>query len=701
MRTAPPASATAPMQAPPLTSALPRKDKKRPMQRDLRSTPLWQKVDALLQEVHDPSIGKISGAHDIASSPDGQQIAFAGTVGIAKWREESAPSRICVLSLLTAPGGEQARHVEVITAGPLTDRLPKWSPDGQMLAFLSDRAQSGIFQLYGLRVGRLGEAVQFSAVENCSVEDFHWSADGSKILIQSAGLAADKSDATGSGHVGGDGSDGLPKWMPSVDDGNLADAWRALWVLYVKEEKLHKLTPKNVNPWEASWCANDQVVMVASDAPGESDWYDATLRIMDLKGQVEVLYSPKSKRQVSLPVVSPGGELIAVIEALCSDRGLAAGGLKVLDVHRNIVREFHFEDMDITQSIWKSDSCLLLVCLRGFETVVEELDIVTGQTITAWTTSDGCGSIYPSLVLLPSGACVTVLQSWAEFPKLVMLKGLTVETLISFSHEGHKKIQSQLGPMTTHTWKAQDGLEIQGQLIMPKTPKKGMGLIVSVHGGPTFCWTNTAPGGFSMVLNSSGYVILRPNPRGSTGRGKAFTEAVLGDMGGLDAQDILSGIESLCTTYPDIDRQKIGVLGGSYGGFMASLLPTLTPIFAASVSLSAVTDWHSFHTTSNIPTFDQLYLDADPYSTAGGRYLSLSPIMAAGKYATPVLQLAGDADLAVPCSQAVQYHRALLERGVESACVIYPGEGHGVGGFPAQLDVLVRSLGWLERFMPG
>jgi dipeptidyl aminopeptidase/acylaminoacyl peptidase len=204
------------------------------------------------------------------------------------------------------------------------------------------------------------------------------------------------------------------------------------------------------------------------------------------------------------------------------------------------------------------------------------------------------------------------------------------------------------------------------------------------------------------LLTSQGYAVFRPNPRGSAGRGQAFSSAVIGDMGGADAYDILSGITAICSSNPSLfDTSRLGVFGGSYGGFMASLLPTLSPMFAASVSMAAVTDWHSFHTTSNLGVFDTLFIEADPYTLEGGKkYLAQSPIMNVGKYKTAILQTAGTADLAVPMSQAVQYHRAMLEKGVESAIAIYPGEGHGVSKFPAIIDLMVRMVGWFDRFMP-
>ena len=111
-----------------------------------------------------------------------------------------------------------------------------------------------------------------------------------------------------------------------------------------------------------------------------------------------------------------------------------------------------------------------------------------------------------------------------------------------------------------------------------------------------------------------------------------------------------------------------------------------------------MTIFHS--TTSNIPTFDRIFLDADPFNQEGGRYLERSPVMNAGKYKTPVLQTAGYDDLAVPYSQGVQYHRACLEKGVPSAIAIYPGEGHGVRSFPALQDLMVRTVGWFDKYMP-
>lgn len=131
---------------------------------------------------------------------------------------------------------------------------------------------------------------------------------------------------------------------------------------------------------------------------------------------------------------------------------------------------------------------------------------------------------------------------------------------------------------------------------------------------------------------------------------------------------------------------------------MSCWIITQSPIFKAAVPVAACTDWTSYHTTTNIPAFDHIFVK-DDFRT-GTEYRDRSPLTFAGQYNTPVLQIAGQVDYCVPASQGVQYHRALLERGVESLIATYPGEGHGVKSFPAYIDYCVRAVGWFEKFIP-
>jgi dipeptidyl aminopeptidase/acylaminoacyl peptidase len=195
-----------------------------------------------------------------------------------------------------------------------------------------------------------------------------------------------------------------------------------------------------------------------------------------------------------------------------------------------------------------------------------------------------------------------------------------------------------------------------------------------------------------------GFAVLLPNPRGSSGRGRAFAEMVVGDMGGADAHDVLSGVDALVERGV-ADPARIGVTGGSYGGFMSAWLPTIDQRFAASVSLSPVTDWYSQHFDSNIGMWDRWFLGGEP-TDDGGPYRDRSPVMRADRVRTPTLLTAGLNDRCTPPGQAMEFYRALRSNGVETEVVLYPEEGHGVRKFPTILDLCTRMVGWFERFMP-
>ncbi len=223
---------------------------------------------------------------------------------------------------------------------------------------------------------------------------------------------------------------------------------------------------------------------------------------------------------------------------------------------------------------------------------------------------------------------------------------------------------------------------------------------MSVHGGPVWhyrpFWMGRRSVGTLMLLKR-GYAIFLPNPRGSTGRGQAFVRPVLGDMGGADTYDYLSGLDHLVER-GIADPRRLGVTGGSYGGYMAAWLITQDPRFAAAVAVSPVTNQVTEHLISNIGHFVALFLE-DTYSNPGGKYFERSPVMHAHKTKTPTLSTCGAHDRCTPPEEAVQFHNALLENGVKSALVVYPQEGHGVRKWPALVDYAARMVGWFEEHL--
>lgn len=658
------------------------------MDRDLRHTPLYCEIEEHFHRLYAPAFGQISGATNPAPSPDGQRIAFTGS----KWEKlEGHPvTRICLVDVATGA-------VEEITSGPNNDRFPQWSPDGTCLAFLSDRATRGVDQLYLLEEQRMGEAIAPAPV-NGIVEYLAWSPDGHAILLGVAGSGAAQAGVQGSGTTTKQ-VEPLPSWIPEVDTGSTENHWRRAWLYDRATHASRVVSREGLNIWEAVWAGPERLAAIVSYKPDEGAWYTAPLALIDIaSGCEQILY--KSKWQLGLPVASPAGQRLAVVQAVCSDRQVIAGDVLLFDLTGTMPATpttINTSGVDVTHLAWCDESHLLYAGLRGLQSVYGVYDATTGHTRELWASDESSGGVYPLAVPLKanSDAFVMVVQSYKRYPEVAIVKDGALQIVTHLAHEGSAYLCQVNGHQERISWVAPDGLEIEGLLVLPK----GSGpypLIVHVHGGPVGACRSVW--GMASLLTSRGYAVLYPNPRGSAGRGQAFAERVFGDMGGADTQDILSGIDALVER-GIVDTTRVGVMGGSYGGYMSSWLVTQTERFAAAVAISPVTDWISQHYLSNIGYFDEIFLQDSPANGAG-RYVTRSPITFANRVRTPTLQTAGSVDRCTPPTQAEEFHRALIEHGVISELAIYPGEGHGVRGFPAVIDFYTRVVGWFERFMP-
>lgn len=656
------------------------------MERDIRETALYLEIEDHFKKVYEPGFGKITGASNPAPSPDGRTVAFTGSR--LEKLEGSGSTRVCLVDV-------ESGSMDEITRGPNDDRLPQWSPDGSRLAFLSDRAQKGQFQLFLLEAGRLGEAIGTPRVEG-NVEYFRWSPDGTSILLGVAAPGADLAGVQGSGTTESAEKD-LPSWMPSVDSGAGENQFRRLQLYDIDSKETRALSRHDLNIWEAAWAGSDTVAAIVSDDPGEDAWYTARLALIAVpSGADRTLY--RSDWQLGVPAGSPSGRRLAVIEALCSDRGAVAGDMLIFDLPAGTPSKVDTLGVDVTHLAWRDDNQLLFAGIRGLHTVAGELDATTGQVSELWDTLEWCGVGHPEAWPIGRDDFVAVIQSYQRHPEVAVVQDGVVKPLTSLAHEGSAYLKSVAGRMEEVGWTAPDGLEIGGLLVTPK----GVGphpLAVNIHGGPVSAVRNRWPeASIVSLLASRGYAVLQPNPRGSVGRGQAFARLVMGDLGGAETRDHLSGIDALIERGV-ADPTRIGVTGASHGGYMSAWIITQSNRFAAAVVAHPVTNLLSQHVTSNIGAFDRWFLQDDP-SNPGGKYFSRSPVMFARNAQTPALVVAGGQDRCTPPGQAVEFHRALLENGVESALAIYPEEGHGIRKFPALIDYCTRALDWFERHMP-
>jgi dipeptidyl aminopeptidase/acylaminoacyl peptidase len=223
-----------------------------------------------------------------------------------------------------------------------------------------------------------------------------------------------------------------------------------------------------------------------------------------------------------------------------------------------------------------------------------------------------------------------------------------------------------------------------------------------VHGGPYDRHADQLHGGLypcGQWLASAGYAVFLANPRGGMGHGHEFAAAVAGRVGLEEWTDIASGIDRLIADGV-ADPGRLGIGGGSHGGFMAAWAIGQTSRFKAAVMNAGISDW-----AMQVAAGDFGALEADLGGSCGWespgphRHDQLSPISYASKIRTPVLILHGQDDTNVPLGQATYLHRALSAFGVEHELVVYPREGHGLRERNHQLDLLWRTRAWFSRWL--
>ena len=657
------------------------------MERDLRATPLYQEIEAAYRRLYGPGFGEIRGASDVRASPDGRAVAFSGRKALAL---EGQPSgRIC----LAATDGSGMRQ---LTHGPNEDSGPRWSPDGATLSFLSDRHSPGSASLFVLETGALGEARCLTDAPG-TIEHHEWSPDGTRILLLVAGYGAEQTDALGSGTLGPEAE--LPDWMPLVETNDDAgEGRRALYVLDVASGELEQASPEADNVWEAAWCGNGAVVAITSPGAGEGAWYGAELKLVDPAARTSRTLRTTDV-QLGWAAGSPSGAYAAVVEAVCSDRVIVAGTLLLIDPASGEARTVDTRGVDITWCAWRDDERLFAIGVRGLEPVALEVRAAAATATEIWVGTGACGGgHYPSGSPVGDGAAfAVVVEAWDTAQSVILVDGEATTTLADFADAGTAARRAMIGGRRRMRWTAPDGLEIEGFLTLPN----GDGpfpTILEVHGGPIWAFQDKAPKESALALVARGYALFEPNVRGSTGRGREFAALVVGDMGGGDVGDMLSGLDHLVSEGL-ADPERIGIMGLSYGGFMASWLPTQDPRFKAAVAMSPVTNWYSERYGSNLGAWVGDFLDGQP-KPAGGQYYDRSPVLFAHQDRTPTLLTAGAHDRATPPDQAIEFHNALTEQGVPSDVVVYPGEGHGVHSFPAVIDCTTRVVAWFQRHMP-
>jgi len=453
------------------------------------------------------------------------------------------------------------------------------------------------------------------------------------------------------------------------------------------------VSPTDRYIYEYSWTP-DSAGFVATTALGNGDnnWWVATLDAIDATtGAVRPIARPKT--QINAPRVSPDGKTVAYIGGLMSDFGSVGGDIWTVPfAGGEPVDMTKSEKATVTSLTWTKGG------LRATRLAGPDMQIAAPGakgTIVLWAQPSSFAAGDGRAAYSTDGATVATVVSDFEHAPAIYAGPARSPRKITTDNDG----QAALVKARSISWK-NEGYDVQGWLLTPVNadPAVKAPMITVVHGGPSSANVPNfiATGGLPNLIRA-GYYVFLPNPRGSYGQGEAFTMANRRDFGGGDLRDILAGIDAVEKVAP-VDDNRLGLTGGSYGGFMAMWANTQTNRFKAIVAGAGLSNWISYYGTNGIdqwmiPFFGKsAYDDPEPYVKA-------SAITYIKKARTPTFIYVGERDIEVPPTQSIEYWHALKELGVPTSLVIYPDEGHGIRGTEHAADVQRRSVAWFDKYL--
>jgi dipeptidyl aminopeptidase/acylaminoacyl peptidase len=610
---------------------------------------------------------------DLQFSPDGSRLAFVVTE--------------------PAKGERRARHVWIyekqsggirqFTFSAKSEFLPRWSPDGKQLAFLSDRDEQQ--QVYAMPTAG-GEATALTKGKR-AVRNFAWSPNGKHIAF----LAPDaKTEAE-------------EKKEKDKDDARIVDKedrHGRLWLLTLDTGEANALTAPKWDIREAVWLPSGVgLILSATDHP-ESDQNTERIfsfRLSDASAGDRKSADPMT--QVLAPRgpfgnirIAADGKRMAFVG--CREDGPSPHDLILARPGEKATQNLSGASVDrpVFDFRWTKDGGLLALVEDGVHTKFVAFSMEGAlKDVPAMPANPNAFSVSDSGEVAFAGQTAMAPQElwlWDQ-------KGAPKQ----ISHLNDSWKQYTLSAPEFYKYRSFDGQEIEAALLKPigSDAKSKLPLIALIHGGPTGAWQDSIET-WGQLLAARGYAVFYPNIRGSSGYGEKFIEMNRGDWGGGDYRDVMAGVDDLVARGV-ADPDKLAIGGWSYGGYMSEWAITQTTRFKAAVSGAGLSNLISEYGTEQGPSYDEWFygLPYEPERIAG--FLNSSPFVHLKNVKTPTLILQGDADPVDPPGQSQELYRGLKRYGVETELVMYPREPHGFHEEKHLLDRLNRILTWYDKHL--
>ncbi|MCU1244184.1 MAG: peptidase prolyl oligopeptidase active site domain protein [Acidobacteria bacterium] len=601
-----------------------------------------------------------------------------------------------------------------LTRGAGADYHPRWSPDGAWIAFFSDReGRTAIWLISSAG----GEAVKLT-LEQGAVREMEWSPDGRSIAFTMTDPPTAEEE----------------RRIKEREDVRVVGESRRqshLYVISVDDRSVRRLTRGDFSINTISWSPDGRLLAVERmPGGGLDDLYRTDLYTIAADGRCDEKKCPDMEALVVRPGVdrmprfSPDGKHVAFLSSGGVFDWLREHELWVVDLpSHNTHLISHAYGRTPDDFAWTGDA--RYVYFDGPLDTTSHIFRVTSDGTAMRQVSTGDVVIDDSAFDATSERVAFIQQSLVQPPELYISNTGGIFAPRQLTHQNDAYRTAQLGETRVIRWKnPQDGLEIEGLLTLPigYSAGKKVPLLTFVHGGPGSRFDQGFLGYLGslyapQVLAANGFAVLRPNPRGTGGYGEKFRQGNRGDWGGMDWVDINAGIDSVIGA-GIADPNRLGLMGWSYGGFIASwAISHSTRLKAISIG-APVVDLLSFHGTSDIRDFIPSYfppadIPAPPPATqqtdgstlVAMRRLPLSlevlrdhsPLWHLRKTTAPVLIQHGEADDRVPLTQGTMLYRFLDELGVDVTMVTYPRSGHVPREPKQRIDVARRNLEFFKK----
>jgi dipeptidyl aminopeptidase/acylaminoacyl peptidase len=633
---------------------------------------------------------------DPQCSPDGKWIAYTVTT-----IDRDADKRRTSIWMVNWEG----THSVQLTNGPDGDTSPRWSPDGNYLAFLSARPAGAKKQIWLLdRLG--GEARQITDVKD-EISSYAWSPDSSKLVLEMSASDDDASPAKSSG-----ASPKIPKpivinrsHFKQDIDGYLTAASRShLYLFEVKTKKLEPLTTdKNFEDTDPIWSPDSRRIAFVSnhekdpDQSGTEDIFVIEARPGSTPAKLVSAFAAGRQHLAW----SPDGKFIAFLlgaeakyDAYKQDKLAvvpAAGG------YSRILNEKF--DRGVSSPEFTSDSSALTILVADDRREYPAKISLAAGSVDRLSASE----FVASQLSTASGHTAVLASSDTIAPEIFALENGQVRKLTS--HNDALLSELQLGAVQDISFKSKDGTEVHGLMTKPPTydPSKKYPTLLWIHGGPNgqddhSLPFNTYPLQLERQLFAAhGYVVLAINYRGSSGRGAQFARSIFADWGNKEVGDLLAGVD-FAVSSGVADPNRLGIGGWSYGGMLTDYTIASDPRFKAAISGAGLANALSIYGS------DQYILqynnELGPPWKFPEAWMKVSyPFLHADRIKTPTLFMGGQSDFNVPIIGSEQMYQSLRTLGVPTELVIYPEQFHIFTRPSYILDRMQRYFGWFDTYL--